>query len=123
MDKESIYELQKIDCNCSNCGYLERSLSKRQKHVDFHFKLQKNHFNSRRMKLLEKGEWRLRRGEKDKAKLIFKEARNMVFVFDEGGCSLHYGQCLKFDKDVSFVANTLQLDTQECFSHRNDKEN
>ena len=113
-------ELHKIDCNCSDCGHLTRSLSKRQKHVDFHFDMQKHHFNTKRMKLLEKGEWRLNRGEKDKAKLIFKEARNMKFVFDEASCSLHYGKCNKYDKEVSFIANICQLETQDCFIHRAD---
>lgn len=28
MDKESIYELQKIDCNCNNCGYFVRDIEK-----------------------------------------------------------------------------------------------
>ncbi len=28
MDADSIYELQKIDCNCNNCGYFFRSISK-----------------------------------------------------------------------------------------------
>lgn len=26
MDKQSIYELQKIDCNCNNCTYFERDI-------------------------------------------------------------------------------------------------
>lgn len=26
MDKISIYELQKIDCNCNNCKYFERDI-------------------------------------------------------------------------------------------------
>jgi hypothetical protein len=26
MDKDSIYELQKIDCNCNNCGYFVRDI-------------------------------------------------------------------------------------------------
>jgi hypothetical protein len=28
MDKDSIYELQKIDCNCNNCGYFVRDIPK-----------------------------------------------------------------------------------------------
>lgn len=28
MDKESIYELQKIDCNCNNCKYFLRDIEK-----------------------------------------------------------------------------------------------
>lgn len=113
-------ELQNIDCNCSDCGYLERSLSKRQKHVDFHYRMQKSHFDSKRIKLIESGEERLRKGQTDKAKLIFKEARKLSFVFNEGECSLHYGKCLKFDKQVSFISNTCQLDTQDCFIHRSE---
>ena len=120
-------ELDELDCNCSNCGFLTRSLSKRQKHVDFHYLMQKNHFNIIRIKLLEKGEYHLSRAEKDpdrkeyfkqKAKNNFKEARKMVFVFSEGGCSLGFGYCEKLKKEVSFIPNTLQLETQQCFKHR-----
>ena len=28
MDKESIFELQKIDCNCNDCGYMKRNMDK-----------------------------------------------------------------------------------------------
>ena len=28
MTKESIYELQKIDCNCNDCKFMERDLSR-----------------------------------------------------------------------------------------------
>ena len=28
MDKQSIYELQKIDCNCNNCIHFERDIQK-----------------------------------------------------------------------------------------------
>lgn len=119
MDNESTYELQKIDCNCGNCSYLSRSLSKRQSHVDFHFDMQKRHFNIKRIKLLERGEWWLKKSQKEKAKLLFNEARKMKFVFDEGLCSLHYGTCSKLNKEVSFVANICQLETQNCFIHRN----
>jgi len=28
MDRNSIYELQKIDCNCNNCHYFDRDLIK-----------------------------------------------------------------------------------------------
>lgn len=31
MNKESIYELQKIDCNCNNCGYFVRDIEKTKK--------------------------------------------------------------------------------------------
>lgn len=28
MDKESIYELQKLDCNCNNCKHFKRDIEK-----------------------------------------------------------------------------------------------
>lgn len=31
---------------------------------------------------------------------------------------INYGNCQKFGKAVSFIPNTCQLDTQECFEHR-----
>lgn len=33
---------------------------------------------------------------------------------------LAFGNCAKFDKDVSFIPETCQLNTQECFNHRRD---
>lgn len=115
-------ELQELDCNCSDCFFFQRSLSDRQKHVDFHYEMQKRHFNIKRIKLLERGQhWLFVKNDKIKAKKLFNEARKMNFVFDEGSCSLHYGKCNKFDKEVSIIPNTLQLDTQDCFVHRSNK--
>jgi len=31
---------------------------------------------------------------------------------------LNYGKCQKFNKSVSFIPNTCQLETQVCFAHR-----
>jgi len=31
---------------------------------------------------------------------------------------LAYGKCSKFNKEVTFIPETMQLDTQECFEHR-----
>jgi len=33
---------------------------------------------------------------------------------------LQFGYCMKFDKEVSFLPNTCQIETQECFTHRKD---
>ena len=33
---------------------------------------------------------------------------------------LAYGDCEKFNKPVSFIPETCQLDTQSCFEHRRD---
>lgn len=29
-----------------------------------------------------------------------------------------YGNCTKFNKEVSFIPGTCQLETQDCFKHR-----
>lgn len=33
---------------------------------------------------------------------------------------LAFGNCVKFDKPVSFIPMTCQLETQKCFEHRKD---
>ena len=33
-------------------------------------------------------------------------------------CAIHYGVCGKLNKDVSFIPNTCQLETQKCFDLR-----
>lgn len=70
MSKESIYELQKIDCNCNDCGYLERDLTRLPKKC--------------------------------------------------APSPINFGNCKKFDKEVSFIPATCQVDTQHCFIHRKD---
>lgn len=111
-------ELQKIDCNCSDCKHMDRSLLKRQESVDKHYRWQKDHFDGRRIRLLRKAEDHENKGYPDKARVLIKEARKMKFQFDESECAIHYGDCTKLEKDVSFIPNVCQLDTQECFEHR-----
>lgn len=35
--------------------------------------------------------------------------------------NLQFGKCSKFNKEVSFIPNTCQLETQKCFIHRKDE--
>lgn len=35
---------------------------------------------------------------------------------------IQYGFCEQFKRDVSFIPNICQLDTQECFKHRREHE-
>ena len=71
MDKTSAYYLQLIDCNCNDCIYMVRDLTR----------------------------------------------------FPEKGkpYPINYGNCTKFDKKVSFIPNTCQIETQKCFKHRKDE--
>jgi hypothetical protein len=71
MNKDSIYELQKIDCNCNDCIFMKRDMTRLpQKHTVM---------------------------------------------------PINYGWCTFFDKEVSFIPATCQLDTQTCFKHRKDQ--
>lgn len=78
MNKQSIIELQKIDCNCNDCKFMIRDLEK-FKSLDY----------------LHKGQ-------------------------EKASHRIHYGACDKLNKEVSFIPNTCQLDTQDCFRHRRD---
>lgn len=80
MDKDSIIELQKIDCNCNDCKHMVRDFNKYKS------------FDS-------------------------------LYTDDNGKISnpsyrVSYGKCNKLNKDVSFIANTCQIETQNCFEHR-----
>lgn len=118
MDKESLILLQELDCNCSDCKFMERDLVKRQQSVDRHCRWQKDEFDGNRVRKLKKAKFWADQGEKEKSSLLITEARKMRFQFDEGYCAIHYGNCLKFKKEIQFIPNILQLETQECFEHR-----
>lgn len=52
---------------------------------------------------------------RDFATLIFhKQSYEGTGLMDK----LNFGHCTKFDKGVSFIPVTCQLETQECFEHR-----
>ena len=59
-------------------------------------------------------------GNHRKCSNIIKEVRESEFKFSKG--TISYGNCSKLDKTVSFIANTFQLDTQECFKNRKNEE-
>lgn len=82
MDKESVFELQKIDCNCNDCIHLQRDMVK-YKSYD-HMYIENN-------------------------KVTNPSHRPL------------YGNCLKLNKPICFIANTCQIETQECFKHRRDQ--
>lgn len=75
MKKESIFELQLIDCNCNDCVFMVRDFEKLEAH---------------------------------------KKTYEGTGLMDR----LAFGDCTKFNKPVSFIPETCQLETQECFYHR-----
>ena len=143
LDKESRYLLQKLDCNCNDCFFMERNFDRFKASLAFHESMQQNLFDGEQSRMIEKAEeW------KDKSKKpkddqcwkgmskeeiieerasmmkkfenIMKEAKKMKFIFDKSFASINFGDCTKLNKEVTFLPNVMQLDTQDCFEHRVD---
>lgn len=118
-DKESRIELQKIDCNCSDCVFMIRDSDRLKDSHDFHRKIQLNEFEMERKRLIGIAEnYRIKEGNLDVWQTLHNEANKLKFQFDKKELNINYGACDKLNKPVSFIANTCQLDTQECFEHR-----
>lgn len=118
MDKESIIELQKIDCNCNDCISMKRDVSRFKKSLADHHRWQLDYFNTIRDNLYKKADDWLRKGFPEKYEIVKREADKMKFQFDKKEASINYGKCAEFNKQVSFIPNVCQLETQECFEHR-----
>lgn len=116
MDKESIYELQKIDCNCNDCGYMKRDFETYNKWEQWNKELQFKEFTQKQEKAFEvANECTDTKGKES----LLKIAKKMKFLFNKSGC-ISYGHCEKFDKSVSFISGQCLIETQKCFMHRKD---
>jgi hypothetical protein len=119
MNKESVIELQKIDCNCNDCRYMTRDLDRYAQSVTLHERWQRDYFEAIKQNLIFKSLWWAERGEYSKSDVLKKEAESMVFQFDRKKASINFGKCEKYGGSlVSFIPNTIQLNTQHCFEHR-----
>ena len=121
MDKSPAYALQLIDCNCNDCGFMKRDIERFNKSLNDHHRWQLDYFNVIRDNLYAKSDYWVERGDLEKSEVIKKEADKMKFQFDKKEAAIHYGHCQKFDKGVSFIPVTCQIETQKCFKHRNQK--
>ncbi len=103
MDKESLIALQKIDCNCNDCKFMDRNIDRYEES-------------------LKAKEWKDKR-EFDKANVIEKQIAKMKFQFNRNKCMINYGVCSNYDskfwnKEVTFIPGNCQIHTQGCFKHR-----
>ncbi len=120
INKESIVELQKIDCNCNDCIFMVRDLEKYKKSLELHHLWQLSYFNVIKNKLISRAEYFKSKNKMDKHESIMIEVGKLKFQFDKSDVSINYGHCNKLDKEVSFIPNVCQLETQKCFKHRKD---
>lgn len=114
MDAESIYELQKIDCNCNNCNHLVRDIPKYEKWSEWKRDMFYKEFRKAKAKAI----WEARKVlDPQSRKGMLRVAMKMKFQFDKRWL-LNYGDCAKLSKPVCFIPDTCQMDTQKCFQHR-----
>jgi|VirMetMinimDraft_7_1064189.scaffolds.fasta_scaffold100274_2 hypothetical protein len=134
MDRESIIELQKLDCNCNDCIFLVRDQVRFKESLESHRKWQLDYFNTVKQNLLNKADkyhtefktqsiysQRNHKYDPKKGDNLIREAAKLKFQFNKKECSINYGHCDKLDKDVEFLPNTLQFETQDCFKHRREE--
>ena len=117
MTTESKIELQKIDCNCNDCGYLERDFKAYQANLEEDKKTQRELFDQRKQRLISAAL------EKEKAgkanwQISLHAAEQLKFVYFPQRAAILYGNCQKLNKAIRFLPNILQLETQHCFVHR-----
>lgn len=115
------YELQMIDANCNNCIFMERDMEKYKKWHDWHralslieFYMEKGMAILNAWNVIDNG---LTEHDKKSGGGMLRVALKMNFLFEKVGL-LQYGTCKKFDKPVSFLPVTCQIETQHCFQHR-----
>ena len=115
----ALIDLQCVDCNCNDCVFMIRDTEKFKRSLEQHHKWQYDYFLTIKNKLIEKAEF-----AKNKFYDLLKwndlltQSEKLKFQFDKSECTINYGKCSKLNKDVSFIPNTLQLETQSCFKHR-----
>lgn len=86
--------------------------------LQLHYTWQFNYFTTIQNNLYEKAKKWIKRGFPDKADRVKAEADKMRFEFDKSTSMIHFGDCSKLNKSISFIPNICQLTTQQCFKHR-----
>jgi hypothetical protein len=118
--QERAYALQRIDCNCNDCGFMKRDLGRFKKWREWDLAYQEDQFTALRERMVEKAfKWKAN-GEHEKYEQVMEEVRKMKFQYSSSPAEINYGHCMKFDKEVSFIPGVCQIETQKCFVHRKD---
>lgn len=116
---DSIIERQKIDCNCNDCIHMVRNQDMFKQSLEFQYKMQFDYFTTIKNKLIKKANiYKDRWYDLENWDRLLSEADDMIFQFDKSSASINFGTCSKFRKEITFIPNICQLETQECFLHR-----
>lgn len=112
---------EKIDCNCNNCIHMIRDSELFKKWEKWNRELQEAQFDKSKQKAILDAKESISKADtlenKRSCEGILRKAEKMSFTFSREGL-IHYGNCNKLNKAVSFIPGMCQIDTQECFSHR-----
>lgn len=132
MNKDGVIELQRIDCNCNDCVFLTRLLDKLNAVVFEDRTTQEYIFTLTKQRKISKATNDI--NNIDKHRLLIKNADQKiaakkefikiigasVFGYQGQRNQIQYGECSKLKKEIQFIPNILQLETQNCFQHRKD---
>ena len=98
-----------------------RDMEKHKVSLENHNKWQFDYFTTLKNNIIKKAKaWKDMKNDLEKWDSLLTESEKMKYQFDKSTASINFGRCDKFDKEVTFIPNTCQLDTQECFTHRRD---
>ena len=116
------FELSLIDCNCSDCIFMQRDLGKFKVYEAQEKERQIIEFNISKEKEIEEA-WNVIDEnitgslEEKSGYGMLRVAQKRTFQFTREGL-LNYGKCSKFEKEVVFNSTDCQIHTQICFKHR-----
>ena len=115
--KESLIELQNIDCNCNDCKFMDRDFDKFSKWKEWNMGIQLENHEKEKAKAINEAQMVIGRGDEKSGNGMMRIALKMKFQFDKSMLMI-YGRCSKLDKELCFLPNTCQIETQKCFEHR-----
>ena len=121
ISKESAFELQLIDCNCTDCVFMIRDLDKFKVWEHWSRNLQLVDFERSKAKDIVDANWVIDNAIDENmlksGQGMLRKANKRSFQFSRMGL-FNFGVCDKFKKEVNFIQGICQINTQSCFSHR-----
>ena len=109
--------LQELDCNCNDCIFMIRNQERLKESQALHKKWSDDSWKRKRESIKKKADSAKQKGNEDSCKSLMKEYRALKPDYSIRS-TIQYGTCEPVGDDLSFIPNTIQVDTQDCFQHR-----